>query len=47
MIMGQLGIDGSNALALLRAHAFAQDTTVDAIAAQILDRALTFREEPL
>jgi hypothetical protein len=43
MVMAQLGITAEDALVLLRAHAYAEDVTLDAIAAQIVDRHLDFK----
>ncbi|GEK23449.1 GAF and ANTAR domain-containing protein [Cellulomonas xylanilytica] len=42
MVVAQLGVTTQDALALLRAHAFASTTTVDAIAADVTGRRLTF-----
>jgi hypothetical protein len=42
MIVAQLGIGVDDALALLRAHAFAQETTMDDIATAVVDRRLVF-----
>jgi hypothetical protein len=42
MIIAQLGVGTEDALALLRAHAYAHDTSVDAIAAQVVGRQLDF-----
>ena len=42
MIVAQLGIGVDDALALLRAHAFAQETTMDDIATTVVDRRLSF-----
>ena len=43
MVMAQLSISATDALALLRAHAFALDTTLLDVAHQVLDRRLVFR----
>jgi hypothetical protein len=43
MVMAQLGISSEDALVLLRAHAYAHDATLDAIANQIIDRKLDFK----
>lgn len=45
MIIAQLHVAASDALALLRAHAFAHNTTVDQIAEQVIDRILIFRKD--
>lgn len=42
MVVAQLGITTDDAIALLRAHAFAHDTTVDSIAAAVVGRRLDF-----
>jgi hypothetical protein len=42
IVIAQLGIGPEDALALLRAHAYADDTTVDAIASQVVERRLDF-----
>jgi hypothetical protein len=42
MVIAQLGVGADDALALLRAHAYAHDTSVDTIAAQVVDRRLDF-----
>lgn len=42
MIVAQLAISPDDALALLRAHAFAESTTLDAIAREVVDLRLTF-----
>ena len=42
MTVAQLGIGPSDALAILRAHAFAEATTLDTIAADVVDRRLDF-----
>jgi hypothetical protein len=43
MVVAQLRLGLDDALALLRAHAFAHDTTVAEIAAQVVERTLDFR----
>ncbi|WP_454051205.1 GAF and ANTAR domain-containing protein [Cellulomonas sp. Marseille-Q8402] len=45
MVMAQLAVTADDALALLRAHAFALDLTLPAVARQVLDRDLRFRPE--
>ena len=42
MVIAQLGIGPDDALALLRAHAYAHATSLDAVAAQVLSRGLDF-----
>lgn len=42
MVIAQLGVSAGDALALLRAHAYASETTLDRIATRILDRRLDF-----
>jgi len=42
MVVAQLRISPADALALLRAHAFAHDTSLDLIAAQVVRRELNF-----
>jgi len=42
IVIAQLGIGPEDALALLRAHAYADDTTVDAIASEVVERRLDF-----
>jgi hypothetical protein len=37
-----MGLGAEDALALLRAHAFARDTTLDVIAAEVVERRLDF-----
>ena len=44
MVVAQVGIAPVDAMAVIRAHAFAHDTTVEAIAAQVLDRTLDFTD---
>ena len=44
MVVAQLGVTPVDAMAVIRAHAYAQDTTVEAIAALVLDRALDFSD---
>lgn len=43
MIMAQLAISPEDALVLLRAHAYAHDATLDAIAGRVVARELDFR----
>lgn len=45
MVMAQLAVPAPDALALLRAHAFALDLTLPEVARQVLDRTLQFRPE--
>ncbi|MGW4895966.1 GAF domain-containing protein [Kitasatospora sp. NPDC004240] len=45
MVMVQLGVPAAEALARLRAHAFAQDREIDQIAREVVDRRLRFTEE--
>ncbi|WP_431835826.1 GAF and ANTAR domain-containing protein [Cellulomonas sp. Y8] len=45
MVMAQLAVSADDALALLRAHAFALDLTLPEVAHQVLDRLLLFRPE--
>jgi hypothetical protein len=42
MVIAQLGVGTDDALALLRAHAYAHDASVDAIASQVVGRHLDF-----
>jgi AmiR/NasT family two-component response regulator len=42
MVVAQLGIAPADALAVLRAHAYAHDTSLAAIAHQVLSRELDF-----
>ena len=42
MVVAQLGIGPDDALALLRAHAFAEEVTLDRIATRVVDRHLDF-----
>jgi hypothetical protein len=42
VVVAQLQIGPEDALALLRAHAYAHDTTLDTIAAEVVDRHLDF-----
>jgi hypothetical protein len=42
MVIAQLGVGADDALALLRAHAYAHDTSVDTIASQVVRRQLDF-----
>jgi len=44
MVVAQLGIEAADALVLLRAHAFAQDATLDGIAAAVIARELNFSD---
>ena len=44
MVVAQLGIRPVDAMAVIRAHAYSQDTDVEAIAALVLDRALDFSD---
>ena len=44
MVVAQLGVKPVDAMAVIRAHAYAHDTTVEAIAALVLDRALDFTD---
>jgi len=46
MVAVQLPVSPDDALALMRAHAFAHDATVHQIAEQIVNRRLDFRESP-
>lgn len=43
MVVAQLGVQPSDAIAVLRAHAFAHDTTLADIAADVVDRSLNFQ----
>lgn len=43
MVMAQLGITPEDALVLMRAHAYAEDVSLDTIAAQIIDGHLDFK----
>lgn len=45
MVMAQLATTADDAMALLRAHAFALDLTLPVVAHQVLDRELLFRPE--
>ncbi|VTR77658.1 GAF and ANTAR domain-containing protein [Cellulomonas hominis] len=45
MVMAQLAVPADDALALLRAHAFALDLTLPVVANQVLDRELRFQPE--
>lgn len=45
MVMAQLAVPAPDALALLRAHAFALDLTLPEVAQQVLDRTLQFRPD--
>lgn len=42
MVVAELGLPPEDALALLRAHAFAESSSVDAVAAQVLARTYVF-----
>jgi hypothetical protein len=42
IVVAQLHVSSDDALALLRAHAYAHDTTLDTIAAEVVDRRLDF-----
>lgn len=42
MVMAQLAVGQADSMALLRAHAYAHDTTVEAISELVLDRELDF-----
>ncbi|WP_344234202.1 ANTAR domain-containing protein [Kribbella hippodromi] len=44
MLAIQLGASMEDALAMLRAHAFAQDPTLSEIAEQVVDRPIDFRD---
>jgi hypothetical protein len=44
IVIAQLGIPPEDAHALLRAHAYAHDTTIHAIASEIIDRRLNFND---
>jgi hypothetical protein len=44
MIVGQLALPPEDALAILRAHAFAEATTLDTIARAVIERRLSFTE---
>lgn len=43
MVIAQLGIAPHDALALLKAHAYLQDVTLDDVASQVVTRRLDFR----
>lgn len=45
MVIAQLGVDAEDALALLRAHAYAGQTTLSAIAAAVVERKLSFTNQ--
>lgn len=45
MVIAQLHVPAEDALAILRAHAYAHDTTLAGIAHQVVTRQLDFREE--
>ena len=42
MIVAQLSVETEDALAILRAHAFAEGTTLGAIATEVVERRITF-----
>jgi hypothetical protein len=46
MVVAQLRIGPTDALAVLRAHGFAHDTSLSAIAAQVTSRSLIFSPDP-
>ncbi len=46
MVIAQLHVNPDDALAILRAHAYAHNTTLDDIAEQIIGRRLDFRKDP-
>jgi hypothetical protein len=46
MVVAQLRVSPADALAVLRAHAFAHNTSLAAIVAQVLSRELDFRTNP-
>ncbi len=45
MVIAQLAVPAEDALALLRAHAFAHDTTLTALAREVVARRINFRGE--
>ena len=45
MVVAQLRVSADDALAILRAHAYADDTTLDEIAAQVIERRLDFGKD--
>jgi hypothetical protein len=45
MVVAQLGVPVEDALAIMRAHAFAVETTMDDLTASIIERRLDFRNE--
>ncbi len=45
MVVAQLGVDPDDAFALLRAHAFAHNTTLAAVAQEIISRRLHFSDD--
>ena len=45
MLIAQLGVNSTDALALLKAHAYAGSTTLDDIAGQVITRRLDFRKD--
>lgn len=44
MVVAQLGVSPVDSMAVIRAHAYSQDTTVETIAALVLDRTLDFTD---
>jgi hypothetical protein len=44
MVVAQLAISPEDALALLRAHAFAQEATLDEVATAVLEKRLRFTD---
>ncbi|MFY0408183.1 ANTAR domain-containing protein [Solicola sp. PLA-1-18] len=44
MVMGQVGVSPDDAVALLRAHAYATSTTMDAVARSVVDRRINFSD---
>jgi len=46
MVVAQLALSPSDAMAVLRAHAFAEGVTVSDVSRRIVDRSLTFRPPP-
>lgn len=46
MVISQLRLPASDALAILRAHAYAHDTTLHDIAHQVINRTLNFGKDP-
>ncbi len=45
MVIAQLHVSADDALAILRAHAYAHDTALDDIAEQVIDRRLNFEKD--